>query len=48
MSAGGQRSDIPDHRSLRIEVGGADEKNTSLSMFLCDFLQHFFAGEVVR
>ena len=39
-----QGADIPDHRSLGVEIGGADQQQAALVVFATDLLEHFLVG----
>ena len=44
MAAGGDGADVPDHRPLGVEVGGADQQQAALLVLARDGIEHLLVG----
>jgi hypothetical protein len=44
LAAGRQRADVPDHRPLGVEVGGADQEQAAFVVFAADGGEHLGVG----
>jgi hypothetical protein len=45
MPAGGKGADVPDHRTLGVKIGGADQQQAAAVVFAGDRVEHLLVGE---